>query len=353
MRAAVYYGPGDVRIEQVAEPGSLSAGWVRVRVLCASLCGTDASQFKAATMIPLEQPHSVSGVKAPLILGHELVGEVIEVGRGVTHLKEGMRVVPGAGWWCGQCRQCRQGRINSCERYYLFGIHAHGGIAEQAVFPADMCIPVPSSCRDEAAAIAQPCAVALHALRRSGIQSGQTVALYGVGSIGSLMLAEMHTLGLRDVCVIAVDLQSARVRTALQLGAAHSIQADEADPVAAIGELTNGCGADVCIDATGTPLSITQALASTCKGGRLLQVGLPPESVQLDLAALTLYEKEIVGTNGQHCLLDLPDALTLLAETDLASIIGYRVIPLEETVNEGLLPLALHRAEKKIVIRIA
>jgi len=353
MRAAVYYGPGDVRIEQVSEPGPLRPGWVRLRILGASLCGTDASQFKAPTMIPVAHTHAVSGARAPLILGHELVGDVIEVGPGVSHLGVGSRVVPGAGWWCGECQQCRQGRINICERYYLFGIHADGGLAEQAVFPAKMCIPVPPSCSDEAAAIAQPCAVALHALGRCGIQPGQTVALFGAGNIGSLMLAEMQALGLSAALVIVVDLQPSRLHAAGMLGATHVINALDTDPVAAIGELTDGRGVDVCVDATGTPSSIVGALASVCRGGRLIQVGIPIDPVSLHLDALVLHEKEIVGTNGQHCLVDLPRALDLLACTDLASTIGYRVIPLEALVDEGLTPLVEHRAAGKVVITIA
>jgi (R,R)-butanediol dehydrogenase / meso-butanediol dehydrogenase / diacetyl reductase len=353
MRAAMYYGPGDVRIEQVPEPGPLQPGWVRLRVRCASLCGTDASQFTAATMIPTHHAHPISGGLAPLILGHELVGDVIEVGPGVSGLEVGSRVVPGAGWWCGQCQQCQQGRINICEQYYLFGIHAHGGLAEQAAFPAKMCIPVPSCCSDEAAAMAQPCAVALHALGRSDILPGQAVALYGAGNIGGLMLATMRALGmLRQVRIIVVDLQPARLYNAGRLGATPLICASDIDPVAAILELTDGRGVDVCIDATGAPSSIGQALASVRRGGRLLQVGIPTDAVSLQLSAVALYEKEIAGTNGQRCLVDLPEALDLLAHTDLASSIGYRAIPLESLVEEGLRPLVEHRAEEKVIVTI-
>src|SRR5215472_204351 len=168
MKAAVYYGPGDVRIEGVREPGPPGPEEVVLRVKMGSLCGTDASQYKAATMVPLHGPHRSSGHAGPVILGHEVVGVVVARGSGVTHLEIGQRVVAGAGWWCGVCPRCQEGRINICENYFLYGIHTNGGLAEFATFPAQMCLPVPADCADEAAAIAQPCAVALQAQAAGG-----------------------------------------------------------------------------------------------------------------------------------------------------------------------------------------
>src|SRR5256885_1482845 len=173
MKAAVYYGPGDVRIEDVREPEPPGPAEVVIQVKMGSLCGTDASQYKAATMVPLHGPHRVSGHSGPVILGHEVVGIVVARGAEATHLELGQRVVPGAGWWCGECPRCKEGRINICENYYLYGIHANGGLAEFARFPAQMSMPVPPECSDEAAAMAQPCAVALHALARGRIAIDQ------------------------------------------------------------------------------------------------------------------------------------------------------------------------------------
>src|SRR5438876_11408774 len=137
----------------------------------------------------------------------------------VTHLEIGQRVVPGAGWWCGQCPRCKEGRINICENYYLYGIHAHGGLAEFATFPAQMCMLVPAECSDETAAMAQPCAVALHALARGRIASDQTVALFGVGSIGNLLLAALQAQAAGGQRGIAIDAEQGRLAAAKRLGA--------------------------------------------------------------------------------------------------------------------------------------
>lgn len=353
MRAAVYYGPGDVRVTNVPELGPPGAGEVVVQVRMGSLCGTDASQYKAATMVPLHSPHRVSGHVGPVILGHEVVGTIVAKGAGVTHLETGQRVVPGAGWWCGTCPRCQEGRVNICENYFLYGIHANGGLAEYATFPAQMCLPVPASCTDEAAAIAQPCAVALHALSRGSILPGQTVALFGVGSIGSLLLAALKASPAGDdVRVIVVDVEQGRLAAAQRLGTIAQLDARSGDLVAAISALTGGRGVDVAIDATGVPGTIAAALASVRRGGRLLSVGIPIAPVSLALDMAVVQEKEIITTNGQVCGVDLPAALELLSTTDLARRIGYHLIPLDALVEEGLVPLVEHRATAKVVVEI-
>src|SRR2546425_1989049 len=281
MKAAVYYGPGDVRIEQVHEPGPPGPGEVVIQVKMGSLCGTDASQYKAATMIPLDSPHPVSGHSGPVILGHEVVGIVVARGPGVAHLEIGQRVVPGAGGRCGVCPRCREGRINICENYYLYGIHTNGGLAEFAIFPAQMCMPVPADCADEAAAIAQPCAVALHALARGSIAAAHTIALFGVGSIGSLLLATLQAQAGGGQNVIVIDVEPGRLAVAKQLRATTQIDARRSDPVAAIDELTGGRGVDVAIDATGVPGTIAHALVAVRRGGRPLAGGIPVPPVRL------------------------------------------------------------------------
>ncbi len=352
MKAAVYHGPGDVRIESVPEPGPPQPEEVVLQIQMGALCGTDASQFKATTMVPLTQPHPASGHVGPVILGHEVTGVVVAHGAAVTGLAVGQRVVPGAGWWCGACPQCLAGRLNICEQYFVFGIHAHGGLAEYAPFPAKICIPIPDACSIEAAAMAQPCAVALHALRRGGIRAGQTVALFGVGSIGSLLLAVLRAQR-TAVSVLAVDVEPQRLATAQALGATHLINASTQDPAAAILELTHGRGMDVVIEATGVPETIAQALASVSRGGTLLQVGIPQRPVSLSFEEAVVREKNLVTSNGQVTTVDLPLALTLLAETDLAAMVGSRVIPLDALVEEGLRPLAEHRATAKVLVRVA
>jgi threonine dehydrogenase-like Zn-dependent dehydrogenase len=164
MRAAVYHAAGDVRIEAVAGPGEPGPGEALVAPTMAAICGTDASEYSHGShMIPLHERHPGSGHVGPLILGHEFVGRVEALGDGVEGLAVGDRVVPGAGVSCGECGWCQAGRTNLCAIYYTLGLSAAGGLADQVLSPASICVPVPDQVNDVGAAMAQPLASALGA----------------------------------------------------------------------------------------------------------------------------------------------------------------------------------------------
>src|SRR6478735_7361426 len=155
MRAAVFHGPRDVRIEAVADP-TPSAGEVVLEVTRAAICGTDAAEWDHGPVL----------CRSGVVLGHEFVGRVADVGANVAGLGVGDRVVSGAGISCGLCTWCRRGRTNLCAEYRTLGLQVDGGLAEYVTSPAAICRPVPDACDDDAAAMAQPLAVALHALSR-------------------------------------------------------------------------------------------------------------------------------------------------------------------------------------------
>jgi (R,R)-butanediol dehydrogenase / meso-butanediol dehydrogenase / diacetyl reductase len=354
MKAAVYHGPLDVRVEEAPEPGPPGPEDVLLAPLMGSLCGTDVTEFVTGPkMIPLHHAHPVGGHQGPVILGHEFVGIVRAVGTAVTGLRVGQRVVPGAGMWCGTCPPCLARRTNICERYALYGIHTHGGLAERVKVPARMCLAVPEACSDEAAAPAQPCAVAIHALGRVGIEPGQHVALFGVGGIGGFLLAALLARTQGDLSLIAVEVDERKQHFIERLGASAStfIIADELTETA-IWDLTAGRGVDLAIEASGSPVAVQQALSVVRKGGTLLQVGIPAGRVSLPLGQVVPREVGIVTTNGMVCDVDLPLSLTLLSQTDLATQITDRIIPLERLVPDGLEPLALHEVLGKVLVQI-
>jgi (R,R)-butanediol dehydrogenase/meso-butanediol dehydrogenase/diacetyl reductase len=349
--AAVYHGAGDVRVADVADPPDPGRAEVQLRVTRAAVCGTDASEFKHGPhLIPLHERHHGSGHVGPLILGHEFTGVVETAGPGVA-LPPGARVVPGAGMWCGACAWCRVGRTNLCASYYTLGLQAHGGLAERVNVPARMCVPVPDGCSDDAAAIAQPFAVALHALRRGGIARGTSVVLIGVGGIGLFLLAAAMTSGASPV--VAVDIDPDRLESAAQLGAAHVLHATRDDVHAAVLELTCGAGAQIVVEASGAPPAPALAQSLVARGGRIVLLGLQAEPRALDLSDLTVREVDLVSTNAHVCDVDLPQAVQLLAGGRLAELAVDRVVPLRDVVEEGLVPLAEGTARGKIVIDTA
>jgi (R,R)-butanediol dehydrogenase / meso-butanediol dehydrogenase / diacetyl reductase len=351
MRAAVYHGPHDIRIEQVPEPGQPGPEELLITVSRAAICGTDSSEWQHGPhMIPLEQQHPASGHRGPLVLGHEFTGRVLVAGDAVNSVAVGERVVCGAGVSCGECAWCRAGRTNLCASYYTLGLSTDGGLAEQVRAPASICRTVPDALADDAAAIAQPLAVGIHALNRGGVSAGDSVVVIGVGGIGALVVGA--AVRRRPGLLVAVDIDPARLAAATALGADETIDARDGDVAEAVLALTGGDGADVVIEACGVPTGPTTAVHATRRGGRVVIIGLQPKPPSVDLYDAALREVELVTTVAHVCSTDLPEALEVLADSDLATSVTEKTIILEALVEEGIVPLAEGRASGKIVVDV-
>lgn len=349
MKAARYHGPQDVRIEEVAEPGAPAPDSVVLDVLFASVCGTDSSEWAhGPLLVPLRSRHPGSGHQGPVTLGHEFVGRVVRVGSAVESLAPGDRVVSGAGVSCGSCEWCLAGRTNLCARYFTLGLHADGGLARQVVTPARICRAVPAAIDDRSATLAQPLAVALHAVNRSGLATGMTAAVIGAGGIGAFILA--GAAARVPAQLIAIDIDAERLATARRLGATHTVNARELDTREAVLELTRGLGAHVIFEASGAPSAPMAALAAARRGGRVVLVGLHSAPRTLDLLSFTVREVDLVTTLAHVCDTDLPRSLELLANPALADAVVDKVIGLDALVEGALRPLAAGQARGKIVV---
>lgn len=338
MKAAVYHGPGDIRIESVPDPGNPPPDAVVLKVVRAAICGTDSAEWDHGPLL----------ARPPVVLGHEFVGQVIAVGDVVNELRPGDRVVSGAGVSCGQCEWCRAGRTNLCARYYTLGLQANGGLADFVTTPAAICYRVPSTVDDDAAAMAQPLAVALHAVRRSGVGEGQICVVVGVGGIGGFIVAGTAARGVARL--IAVDIDDQKLEAARRLGAHETLNVRGRDLAETLLAATDGEGAHVIIEATGTASGPASALKAVRRGGRVLLVGLQAAPRELDLLSMTVREIDMTTTLAHVCATDLPESLDLLARTNVAEIMLDRVIPLDLLVEEGIRPLAERTAQGKIVV---
>jgi (R,R)-butanediol dehydrogenase / meso-butanediol dehydrogenase / diacetyl reductase len=344
MRAAVYHGPRDVRIEQRDEPGELGDHAVRLAVRRVALCGTDAGEYAHGPhMIPLAKRHPGSGHLGPTVLGHEILGEVLAVGGAVDGVAVGDRVVPGAGMWCGECAWCAAGRTNLCARYYTLGLNADGGLTQLLDVPDRMCRIVPAAVPDDAAAMAQPLAVALHAVNRTGVERGEDVVLIGAGGIGLFVLSALVARGAN---VTVLDIEEDRLRTARDLGARQAL-----DGRTAPDELVERLGgADAVLEASGAPGSPALAGRLVRRGGRLMLIGLQAAPRELDLHDLVLREIDILTSVAHVCGSDLPEAIELLADGRLSAAALDRVIPLDALVSDGLEPLAAGTVAGKVLV---
>ena len=343
MRAAVYHGDHDVRIEDVPRPQPRD-GEVLLRVLRSGMCGTDATEWKAGPLtFPVDRVHPVTGATGPIVPGHEFVG-VIEVAADGGRLPEGTLVASGAGVWCGECDRCREGRTNLCRRYYTHGLNAPGGLAEYVAVPERTLVPVPDGLPLDAAGLAQPLAVGLHAARRSGAQDGDRVVLIGAGAIGTFVLTGLRHLV--DVDVTVIDFPGARLDRAARLGAQHVVPVGD-DLRDRVLELAPG-GADVVIEASGAPGQLDAAIGMVRDGGTILQVGLPARRQEVDVHALVMREITVRTTLAHVCGDDLAPALEILATTPLAGGLLDSVRPLSD-LPEQLERLATGRLEGKVL----
>ncbi len=342
MRAAVFHGARDVRIENVPDPAAPAPGEVVLEVTRAAICGTDASEWDHGPVLCLP------GV----VLGHEFVGRVVQLGDDVTALRVGDRAVSGAGISCGRCPWCLRGRTNLCAEYRTLGLQVDGGLAEYVTSPAAICRVVPDTCDDDAAAMAQPLAVALHALSRVAQGPDDAVAIIGTGGIGSFIVAGASRRAVEGR-VVAFDIDDDRLATASALGASETANASGHDLSELLLELSNGVGFDVVVEASGAPHAPSAAIAGARRGGRVLLVGLHGAPRAIDLTPMILREVDIFTTVAHVCDSDIPAALELLAGSDVAAVTAGQRISLDALVEDGLRPLAERRAAGKILVNPA
>jgi (R,R)-butanediol dehydrogenase/meso-butanediol dehydrogenase/diacetyl reductase len=343
MKAAVYHGQRDIRIEEVERPPA-AAGEILLRVHASGICGTDASEFVAGPKIyPLHTRHPMTGHSGPIIPGHEFTGWVEEIGEYVaTSLEAGDLVVTGGALWCGICAQCRAGRRSICMRQASVGLHRNGALAEYVSVPAHILFKAESLTAD-LATLVQPMAVAAHAVRRARPQDNEDALVIGSGGMGTFLTYALVQNGAR---VIAVDLSSERLAVARALGAEATIRSSNTEAIRS--ELSKrGIVPTLVFEVTGSDAGFETALALVEPGGTIVSVGIAPGRVSLDARGVTLKELAIIGSNGLDSDEDVPQAIQLLSlEPTLWSQVAPLAIPLERLVDDGLLPMAEGRASR-------
>ena len=343
MRAAVYHGRRDIRVETVPDP-VVGAGEVLLEVRSCGVCGTDAAEFELGPrMLPVETRHPASGHLGPMIPGHEFAGRIVDVAADVAGFALGDWVATGAGVWCGGCPRCRAGHPNLCERYWTLGLQRDGGLAELCAVPAITCVRAePYGLSGDVLGLAQPLAIAVHSMRQGRSRSGETAIVIVVGGIGAFLVYALARTGLR---VLVSDLDARRRAIALGLGAEEALDPAEGSLAEALAD--RRLDPAVIFEVTGTVPGLVAAVESLPTAARLVAVGLHDEPRQVDLRSLTLRENEIIGTNAHACPVDLPESLRLLAAHDgdwreVAPV----ALPLDRLVDDALIPLVELRSER-------
>lgn len=331
MRALVYHGVDDIRLEEraVPQPG---VGEVRVRVEVCGVCGSDAAELDHGPVL----------TRPPVTLGHEFVGLVDAVGPGVDDLQIGARVVCGAGISCGSCRPCRTGRTNMCDDYRTAGLTDDGGLAGYVVVPRTTLHDVSgSTLSPDTLALTQPMAIAVHAARRGGVGSHALVALVGAGGIGAFLTIVASRWAGR---VVVFDINDERLALARRLGADDCCNPTHVDPVAFAAE--RELRFDIVFEVSGTVAGLRTALALLPRGGTLVPVGIQHGDVDVPVGRWTVQEITVVGTNAHVFSTDVPAAVGILETVTVADELAPEVIPLPDAVAEGLEPLRRGQASR-------
>ena len=268
MLMAMLYGAKDLRLERGDEP-PVGDGQVKVRFGAGGICGSDLSYYGKGRVGDF-------AVMQPLCLGHEVSGEVVEVGAGVTRVKKGDRVAINPNQPCRICRTCVAGKGHLCLKMNFYGSaavfpHIQGVFREVIVASEAQCFPVPQSCDFRTAAMAEPLAVALHAVRRAGSLVGKSVLVTGVGPIGSLCVLAARRAGAARIVV--TDVADGALKRAEALGIDDAVNAVSA-PERVEAWYANKGTFDVTFECSGNAAAMTTAIQATASGGCVVQVGM-------------------------------------------------------------------------------
>ncbi len=328
MRAAVFYGAKDIRIEDVAAPTEVGPGQVLVRPYWCGICGTDLHEYAVGPIVIPTDPHPLTGAKLPQILGHEFSAEVVELGAGVSNVKVGDRVSMMPIISCGECYYCRRDLAHLCVRMGCVGLsHDWGGIAELAVVPASQVYALPDVLTEIQGALVEPTAVAIYGIDAAGIRPGDTVLITGAGPIGALASLYAESLGAR---VWISEVNPVRADLARSLGVAEVLDPSKVDVVEVLKDATEGIGVDAVVECSGNERALLTGIAAVRSAGTVTQTGLHTKPAAIDPMQISLRE---ITYNGTWCypLGDWPRVIDLIARRGLPV---EKVVTAEIAIND-------------------
>ncbi|NQT58784.1 MAG: alcohol dehydrogenase catalytic domain-containing protein [Bacteroidetes bacterium] len=316
MRAIVWKEPGKVEIQEVPKPIPPES-WALIKTIYGGICGSDIT-IKAG-----KHPRA----KAPLILGHEMVGIVIQTNGNYQYtgtersILAGDRVVVEPLLACKECRPCKTGNEHVCEKLQLLGVETDGGFAEFFIAPMERLYAVPDQVTDQQAALAEPLSVAVHAVNYGLPSPEKTAVILGAGPIGLLIGLVLRAKGIKEFWISEIDDQ--RLALAESLGF-NTIDAKVGDTAETIKALTNGRGVDITFDAAGVPPVGMQIVQMTAILGRIIMVALHKKPCEVFFRQLS-YSEQIIQGVRIYAKGDFSEAVSLLGDgyVDVSPLISH------------------------------
>lgn len=289
MYGAMYKGEKEgVKVVELDAPQISDPNDVLVRMHACGMCGTD--------LAILEGRHPA---KPPVVLGHECAGKVNEVGKSVTSVSVGDRVVVDPNLRCGVCRYCRSDRPNLCENLVSIGEDINGGFATLMVAPEKAVYRISREMDWTTAALTEPFSCIVNGFLRARVKPADTAAVYGAGPMGLFWVSLFAKAGARKI--ISVEIAPKRRDAAKKVGAHVTIDPSHEDPVKRILEETGGLGTDVVVEVIGKVETVEAAVRSSASGGRIVIMGTcrPEATAKFSPFDLMRYEKDILGSHTQ------------------------------------------------------
>lgn len=310
MKALQYFGPKDLRFVDVEKP-TITNDEVLLEIRKVGICGTDLHIYNGGMKVP-----------TPLTLGHEFVGEVVEVGRDVKHVAVGDRAVAEHVVGCGACPYCRQGKRNLCVKPTVIGIHEAGALAEFMAVPADLVYKLPQDLNEDDGVLVEPLSIALYAVRKAQVSVGQTVGVVGQGPLGLLVDQVAKANG---GTVYGIDIMPARLAYAKSHEfIAAAINPKDGSPLTQFTKQTGLDGMDIVFEVAGQEQTARTTLELARPGGKVVILGVFEHDVTIN--AMQIVKKELQVFGSWTCIYAFEPTLVLLqsGRIDTAGLITHR-----------------------------
>lgn len=347
MRAARFYKAKDLRVEEVEIP-VLDKLDVKIKVAWAGICGSDLHEYNAGPMtVPGDTPDALTGKTIPITLGHEFSGVIEEVGSDVTNVKVGDKVAVNPLIVSGKHDNKL---VDMYQGFQFIGLGADGGFADYVVCDQKYCVTVDKSVDLEVAALAEPTAVAMQAIRESEMEFGDSVAIFGAGPIGLANIIAARAAGAKDIFVF--DLSEQRLEKALEVGASYAINSGETDPIAFIKQYYP-YGVDRTFEVAGVKQTFEQSIQVTRPRGVVTIVSIFEKPIDFNPMLLTASGVKIVSSLAyEDDIFELTIKMIESGQIDPSPLITEH-IELEDIIEKGFEKLQNDKSQAKILVKLS
>lgn len=310
MKAVQIVKPGELKVIDMEKPAIDKKNNILIKMTAAGICGSDMGIYHGTN----------AAATYPRIIGHEIVGQVVQTGANTVNLKSGDRVIVNQVTSCGHCYPCRQGRGNVCDNLAVRGVHIDGGYREFIAVPETDCYLLPETISDKDAVMIEPTTIGIQSCTRAGLVKEDMLLIYGSGALGSCILKIARML-----CdhIIVADIADDKLENAKANGAQYTINTAKEDLTEQVLAYTHGRGTTVSIDAACTKDSLIHLLMATGNAGRVITMGFSTSASEINQFLITSKELDVKGSRLQNKMFSKAIELIQSCQLDLNGTVSH------------------------------